>query len=768
MSWELSLKNFKIHKSLELNFPKSSLIRFFGNSGSGKSSVVSAISYALFGKVWKSKSLCRYGQKTLNVNLKFSLENQKEVYEIKRTNSPKHVTLKLPSGHIYEGDEADELICETLGFTFPQFCWGIFLKGSHGICEVGPQEKYEAVCALAGVSVDEVQEKLEEVQSMKKSIEKRMLSLEAKIGRERGILETIKNNLAQMNPIKLLEEPDSDIEDVLYEIQNVKLRLKETRDLLTNFSTNQRSETLKLISDLNAKKENFEEKLEETEGYDEAYIEKLTLANKIKKAKLNLQETLEFVKEENNKRKKQIYAFFGRHVPKGISPESYREYVSEIRDSHKAYNLEVNKRSKMIARKNTAREKISKIFYEARKTYKKILDDVNGPKAFISKLKELQIKNSPRRICPSCECSFVIIDQEVLSTEGLPDSDFETPFIEKIEGYINQINNELEDFYLDLPDEPVPPEGDLEKLENVLTKVEAMQVELRSLEAGKSPLITRVQQNLQTLNLEFEEKFPGSDEISGEISDEVLAEAKINFQERIRTIENMRSVQRKIKVLEKRLKTTDSIESLLEESSSLQTKLESLLKAKEYYEEYSRSQILNHRYVDLKTQAKKHTKTLENLEKAKNDSLRLISGFQNLKKKIKEAMLLSIEEAINSINSNASQYLNRLFDEGIEINLSISDDIEGKIITKVIHRGKEIKYEDLSDGERQRSRLAFFLGINDYLNPNLKLIIIDEALNQVEEALNLLSLDLLSEKPGTRIVISHEALEGKFDYQIEF
>ncbi len=67
----ISLCNFKHHTSLDLDldFSRDQLIKFSGDSGSGKSSAVAGISYGLFGKVWKSKGLCKYGEKSFSVTL---------------------------------------------------------------------------------------------------------------------------------------------------------------------------------------------------------------------------------------------------------------------------------------------------------------------------------------------------------------------------------------------------------------------------------------------------------------------------------------------------------------------------------------------------------------------------------------------------------------------------------------------------------------------------------------------------------------------------
>ena len=70
----ISIKNIRSIKNLELNFPESAIL-FFGDVGSGKTSVLKAIEFALFGAmgVLSGNSLLRRGERSASTELTFEL-----------------------------------------------------------------------------------------------------------------------------------------------------------------------------------------------------------------------------------------------------------------------------------------------------------------------------------------------------------------------------------------------------------------------------------------------------------------------------------------------------------------------------------------------------------------------------------------------------------------------------------------------------------------------------------------------------------------------
>lgn len=101
----LKMQNIRSIKNLQIEFPESTVL-FFGDIGSGKSSVLKAIEFALFGTMGElpGTSLLRRGEKKGLVELKFSIGS--DVYEIHRelqkVSRKEKETVTQPKGWLIE------------------------------------------------------------------------------------------------------------------------------------------------------------------------------------------------------------------------------------------------------------------------------------------------------------------------------------------------------------------------------------------------------------------------------------------------------------------------------------------------------------------------------------------------------------------------------------------------------------------------------------------------------------------------------------------
>ena len=101
----LSVKNIRSMKNLELDFPESVML-FFGDIGSGKSSVLKAIEFALFGTMGElpGSSLLRRGEKKGSVELEFTLEDKNYIVhrELQKVMRKEKETITQPQGWLIE------------------------------------------------------------------------------------------------------------------------------------------------------------------------------------------------------------------------------------------------------------------------------------------------------------------------------------------------------------------------------------------------------------------------------------------------------------------------------------------------------------------------------------------------------------------------------------------------------------------------------------------------------------------------------------------
>ncbi len=112
----VKLENIRSIKHLELAFPASTML-FYGDIGSGKSSVLKAIEFGLFGTLTAADlsgdSLLRRGENRGSVELTFSIDNKKYTIKrnLKRTIKNQKSTISQEEGSIIEylGDDISEI-----------------------------------------------------------------------------------------------------------------------------------------------------------------------------------------------------------------------------------------------------------------------------------------------------------------------------------------------------------------------------------------------------------------------------------------------------------------------------------------------------------------------------------------------------------------------------------------------------------------------------------------------------------------------------------
>ena len=104
---KLKVKNIRSIKDLEVEFPFATIL-FYGDIGSGKSSVLKAIEFGLFGTMGDlpSTSLLRRGQNKAEVELTFSLEGNRYTIhrELKKKVKSGEETITQPEGWLIEND----------------------------------------------------------------------------------------------------------------------------------------------------------------------------------------------------------------------------------------------------------------------------------------------------------------------------------------------------------------------------------------------------------------------------------------------------------------------------------------------------------------------------------------------------------------------------------------------------------------------------------------------------------------------------------------
>ncbi len=127
------------------------------------------------------------------------------------------------------------------------------------------------------------------------------------------------------------------------------------------------------------------------------------------------------------------------------------------------------------------------------------------------------------------------------------------------------------------------------------------------------------------------------------------------------------------------------------------------------------------------------------------------------------------EQTLNSLSSSVNSELENLFTSSILINLrtEVKANVRTGIDLGILFKGEIYKsHTQLSGGESKRLGVAFSLAFNKYVNG--RFLILDETLSCVGTQLRLDTIELLKEVGKTKLVIivNHDIVEGQFDFVV--
>ncbi len=265
----LKLENFTTYKKLqEIDFSDLNFFIIQGRTGAGKTSIIDAMCYALYGKVPRYKGtsihehLLSKGQKRMRVYFEFSVKGKR--YAVDRQYEPS----KPPMVRFYEGSrllnlkvrEVEDYVSKLLGMDYetftkvlvlPQGQFDRFLKPQR------PAERREILNRLLGY--DEIFERISSI------IKETLKELE----REKGILEAEYESLKSINQT-MLEQKEKELkrkQEEFKSIRDQKERLsdelqkaieKERLENELSQKTFQLSQLLNKHGEINQKKEKLE------------------------------------------------------------------------------------------------------------------------------------------------------------------------------------------------------------------------------------------------------------------------------------------------------------------------------------------------------------------------------------------------------------------------------------------------------------------------------------------------------------------------------
>lgn len=220
---KLILKNFRCWHNHTFSFPDSGFVLLKAPSGFGKTTILNAIQYVLYGDLQKVST---YNESKTSVELYI-----KDLY-IKRTNRPKRLTLKIKDGE-YEDESAQAIIYEKYGKNFNITSY-ITQKNVVSFLTLSAAEK---MTYLQNIIADQISNMDDKVKlKLKESISSKKNELTRRTNEHEYILSEFSKYILPTEPENPLSKPYTEKRAKKFEekVKSLKEEIKDVKITLTN------------------------------------------------------------------------------------------------------------------------------------------------------------------------------------------------------------------------------------------------------------------------------------------------------------------------------------------------------------------------------------------------------------------------------------------------------------------------------------------------------------------------------------------------------
>jgi exonuclease SbcC len=798
----LKLHNIRSYVNEKIDFPDGSVL-LCGDIGSGKSTILLAIEFALFGLKrgeFTGSSLLRHGEKEGSVELKFLI--RKESYEkevvihraLKRTNT----SVKQDAGHIIINGQRSEgtavelksHILKILGY--PDVLVSKSKDLIYRYSVYTPQEemkqiifsdKEERLDTLRRVfNIDKYKRIRDNLQIVTRQIRETVKNYEGRIYALPEKTKQYKEIIKEANDLtRLLKEMIPSIKENAEQRQEVQERINAAKKLHLKVhdmkhSVEYKTKELKTVQDqqkqvatemekIQAQMTKTQEKLKEFSVQD---VSQEYLDNEEKKLE-TLQNSLNEQKNTNNLLQENIKNT--KEQIKVLEQETTSKKRIEkdvILKKQELKNAEVVIMQKEELEKNI--EKVQEILKKVQNQMTEVGVRYATAEKVIADIKELDD-------CPTCHQKVTPqYKKEITKTEKAK--------LQKLENQKSEQRENLKNYEERL-------KKSRENIQNIVEKekeVERLKAELESYERNLKEFDQKKSQLEQLENkvIYYQEKM---------IPKETLQQLEVHISEQKKNVKHISEAYTKVK--EKQL-LLESVKEKQEQLQALQDKTVLL---------QSQFETLQHEITELEKQLKEHVDSEKQLQKLEDDMTALtekdkelnmektslfsqrealVRTKDSLEKEIKE--MREIKEKIayqQEMKTWLTEYFSqitvviernimmRVFNEFNELfkewfNMMIEDEVitvrlDEEFTPIVEQNGYEVSVEDLSGGEKTSLALAYRLALNKVINDCIdsintdNLIILDEPtdgfsseqLDRLREVLDQLTLEQI-------IIVSHE------------
>jgi len=804
---KLVLKNFKCYTNKTLEIPLNCLTLLNGNSGVGKSTILQAIYWGLYGSL---KKITTYYEKSTKVELYY-----KDIIVIRNKN-PNSLIVKFNNNEFHD-TEAQVLINNKFGTQFLLTSY-ITQKGIHSFLSLSNNDKMEKLQELAFVNIQQINNMKDKLNENKKNIKEEIIDLN---GQLKMLNETLINTNEILKPNCLKPKKNNNFYKINIQKINSKINKYNNKILKYKNLNNINENNLKLINDYKniiQTNENQINILQNKNINDDINLNQYIVKNSIIEQNLksfdinflndniknfnnicnyikNNNELIETTKKyemlleiynnniliENNNKNIQINDLTNKlNNIEYISPNDLQTLQLQINDN-KIYNKNKIEYNKLLKKQNEIIDKINNL-----RDIVNIKDD-NFEKTINDKIKNLTIKvhtNNKLHKCPNCNIKLILndnilkkfVDIDVSEDDNINDlnklKDISTKFISfnsklvdinlNIKDLKNILNNQK---YIELEDDAYDILlNKYNEYKNIQNKINDLNNIKSSFENDKK-ILNDYKNKINNLKKTITEEFKINNEINyNEILNNLINIKNLYIQNQ-NDINNLININKKYlnkihDIKYNKLNYKNKINNIINKINNLNLKLNKY----NNYIDYNNLYIQYETYINC---INKYKNNIDNTNYKINNKLNDINNIDLLLKKISQAESLAISEIVNNINYYMNYYLQKFFDNSINVVFTAFKEQKNGIIKpninlKINYKGNECELEELSGGELDRIVLCIFLSLN-VIN-NSELLLLDESLSSIQSDLADDIVDVLKTNINkTIIMVSHQCSNGLFD-----
>lgn len=794
---ELYLENVRGHEQpVTFKFPRSGLSLLQGESGSGKSSILNSISFALYGK---PKVIARDCTKCKVI---FGFNN----WRITRTKGPNRLVLQEENGDIYEDDAAQEMIDNTYGIDFNISSY-ITQRKKDNFCYLGPSERIAFLerLALGEANVSEIKKKCRaKIKERKDKLLQKAAELEA-LTKEYG---SIKKPEEVPYPLKgRFSQEKVDKQDKLRKNNDKKiLKLKaEIKGLIAKREEQRlmQQKLKQLQNEIEATKEQIHEIDQELS--DIPYKPTAEIEARLEYLKMNKE--LIALKTSFQSDQQQYMAMCT------IEISQLQDELDSLLKIGYVEDKTAELRQRVILCKKAA---------DLRETLKNCTEEIsqmNTVEEYEEEIAELQTKEQSlvqqkmrlrdRLVvhkCPKCSTFLRVVDSTLSLAEGYTDTDIVPE--KQIDADLKRIKKERGEYEYSL--------RELQRLQEDQRVCERDLAKLPEFEKTVSDYESEYENHKNSI-LEQESRMKRIEQLKQKIANKDLSLSVQSIKRRVdQKAEQIKRLEFLIKPVDCDLKDKDNIEALQnllttsklyqqkhdiknQQKKQVEKKLRNLCSQMEqiHIDDEDFSELVTNaesEMAQLEEKASLYKETAENLLvymryreelayydrcKQKLEDARVSEGNARVSLAVADKMMRKIQETesaavlntITTINNHISYYLEKFFQQPIVVEICsfkdmASGDKKPSVNIRVAYKGGETDINELSGGEAARVELAICLSINSLTGGGL--IMIDEALSSLDEGTVSVIAEVLRQEAVDQekliVTVLHQANEGEFDY----